>query len=547
MKEITHKTVFLFVAILLSISEIVIAQDLEKQLDPIFEKEYADNEPGATVLVSQNGKILYRKAFGKANLELDVPMKPENVFELGSITKQFTAVAILQLMEEGKLSLEDPLSKYIPDYPRGNEIKIHHLLNHTSGIKSYTDLPSFIALARTDMTPTELIAVTKDLPMDFSPGEKYQYNNSAYIILGHIIEQVSKMPYEEYIQKKIFTPLGMNNSYYGSKSTIIPNRASGYQPTGDGYKNADYLSMTLPYAAGSLMSTVDDMLLWNQAVHNNTFISEKSKQLAFKNYNRNDGKPIYYGYGWAVNEIAGIPTVEHGGGIFGYTTSGVYVPTENLYVIVLTNTNAKSPDNVALQAAATVLKMPLTREPVILAEKEHQQWTGAYQFDDVARFITFEDGALYSQRDGGQKLKLIPVGMNNYQFEDSFTTYNFRNENGKRIAELADRIVKSEGIEADIEPSEEKEVITLSPEILSSYEGTFELAPGFEIVVTKENNSIFGQATGQPKFELFAESPDNFFLKAVPAKVVFNKDSTGKIESLTLFQGGREIIGKKTK
>lgn len=547
MKELTNKVVFLIVAILLSISEIVIAQNLEKQLDPIFEKEYAENEPGATVLVAKNGQILYRKAFGKANLELDVAMKPENVFELGSITKQFTAVAILQLMEEGKLSLEEPLSKYIPDYPRGNEIKIHHLLNHTSGIKSYTDQPSFIALARTDMTPTALIAVTKDLPMDFSPGEKYQYNNSAYIILGFIIEQVSDMSYEEYIQKKIFTPLGMNNSYYGSKSTIIQNRASGYQPTGDGYKNADYLSMTLPYAAGSLMSTVDDMLLWNQAVHNNTFISEKSKQLAFKNYNRNDGKPIYYGYGWAVNEIAGIPTVEHGGGIFGYTTSGIYVPTENLYVIVLTNTNAKSPDNVTLQAAATVLKKPLTRVPVTLAEKEHQQWTGAYQFDDVARFVTFEDGVLYSQRDGGQKLKLISVGKNNYQFEDSFTTYHFRKENGKRIAELADRIVKSQGIETDIKPSEEKKVITLSPEILSSYEGTFELAPGFEIVVTTENNSIFGQATGQPKFELFAESPDNFFLKAVPAKVVFNKDSTGKIESLTLFQGGREITGKKTK
>lgn len=324
------------------------AQDLAKELDPVFENQYPANGPGAAVLVAKNGKTLYRKAFGKANLELDVPMKPENVMELGSITKQFTAVSILKLMEEGKLSLEDPLSRFIPDYPRGEEIKIHHLLNHTSGIKSYTDMPSFRLQARTDITPKELIAVFQDHPMDFDPGERYMYNNSAYILLGYIIEEISGMTYADYIQKNIFTPLGMRNSYYGSKSSVIPNRASGYQPVENGYKNADYLSMTIPYAAGSLMSNVDDMLLWNQAVHNNKIISEKSKQLAFQNYKRNDGKPIYYGYGWAVNEISGTPTIEHGGGIFGYTTAGIYAPNENIYVIVLTNTNGKDPEVPAL-------------------------------------------------------------------------------------------------------------------------------------------------------------------------------------------------------
>ncbi len=547
MKTLTTKAIIFFVTFALSFTGAITAQDLTKQLDQLFEKEYPVNGPGATVLVAKNGKTLYRKAFGKANLELDIPMKPENVLELGSITKQFTAVAILQLMEEGKLSLEDPLSKYISDYPRGGEIKIHHLLNHTSGIKSYTDMPSFFTLARTDMSPLELIAVSKDQPMEFSPGEKYQYNNSAYILLGYIIEQISGMTYDEYIQKKIFTPLGMQNSYYGSKSTIIPNRASGYQPQGDGHKNADYLSMTLPYAAGSLMSTVDDMLLWNQAVHNNTLISEKSKQLAFSNYKLTNGKPIYYGYGWAVNEIARIPTVEHGGGIFGYTTSGVYAPKENIYVIVLTNTNGKDPSPIALRAMAAALNKPFTVQAVTLSDDQQKQWTGAYQFEEAVRFITFENGTLYSQREGGEPFKLIPIGNNMYQFEDSFTIYTFKKENGKRIADFADRIVKSKGVETNIKSAAEKEVINVSPETLAGYVGTYELAPGFEIVVTKENNSLFGQATGQPRFELFAESPDNFFLKAVPAKVVFKKDSKGKIESLTLFQGGREISGKKTK
>ena len=539
--------IVLFLLALFSFSEGIIAQDLAEQIDGIMEKEYPANGPGATILVAKNGKPIYRNAFGKANLELNVPMKPENVLELGSITKQFTAVAILKLMEEGKLKLEDPLSKYIADYPGGKDIKIHHLLNHTSGIKSYTDMPTFFTMARTDMTPLGLIGVFKGEPMEFAPGEKYKYNNSAYILLGYIIEEVSELSYEEYIKKNFFIPLGMNNSYYGSKSTLIPNRASGYQPTENGFRNADYLSMTLPYAAGSLMSTVDDMLLWNQAVHNNTLISDKSKKLAFENNKLNDGKPIYYGYGWAVNEIVGSPTIEHGGGIFGYTTSGVYAPNENLYVIVLTNSNGTDPTNIALRAMALALGKSLDQKPVTLSEDQLKQWTGSYQYDDIVRFVTLENGSLYSQREGGVKMKLIPLDANKFQFENSFSTYNFEKDQGKKVAHFSDRIMKSKGIEADIKPAAEKATVSVPGDVLSTYVGTYQLQPGFNIEITKVENAIFGQATGQPKFELFAETVEKFFLKVVPASVVFNKDSSGKIESLTLFQGGQEMEGKKVK
>ncbi|WP_339611489.1 serine hydrolase domain-containing protein, partial [uncultured Planktosalinus sp.] len=306
------KSLTVLIALLLSIN-LVSAQHIEKQIDAIFTEAYPANAPGATVLIAQDDKVIYRKAFGMANLELNVPMNPEHVLELASITKQFTSVAILMLMEQGKLSLEDPLSKYIEDYPKGKEVTIHHLLNHTSGIKSYTDIPSFRQMARTDMTPIEIINKFKDLPMDFEPGERYAYNNSAYILLGYIIEEVSGMSYEDYIQKNIFDKLGMKNSYYGSQSRIILNRASGYQPSGESYENAEYLSMTLPYAAGSLMSTVDDMLLWSKAIHRNTLISERSKQLAFTNYTLNNGKNINYGYGWGINKLAGITSIEHTG------------------------------------------------------------------------------------------------------------------------------------------------------------------------------------------------------------------------------------------
>ncbi|MCR9182502.1 MAG: serine hydrolase [Flavobacteriaceae bacterium] len=541
------KSLSVLLALLLSM-HFASSQHIEKQIDAIFAEAYPADSPGATVLIAKDDKVIYRKAFGMANLELNVSMKPENVLELASITKQFTGVAILMLMEQGKLSLKDPLSKYIADYPKGDQVTIHHLLNHTSGIKSYTDGPGLMQLARTDMTPIEIINSFKDSPVDFEPGEQYAYNNSAYILLGYIIEQVSGMSYEDFIQKNIFDKLGMKNSYYGSRSKIIPNRASGYQPSGESYQNAEYLSMTIPYAAGSLMSTVDDMFLWHKAIHHNKLISEKSKQLAFTNYTLNNGKHINYGYGWGTNELAGVATIEHTGGIFGFTTSGIYVPEKNIYAIVLTNDNGKGPETFNLKATAIVLGKPLVEKPAVaLTETQLQQWTGAYQFEDVVRYITHKDGALYSTREGGQPFRLIPLSENNFQFEGSFTTYDFSLKNGKKEVLFADRINKSKGIETDKKPEPEKESITLAPEKLTEFEGTYELQPSFHIVVRSENNRLFAQATGQPEFEIFAESENTFFLKIVEAKVTFNKNPDGSIKSLTLFQGGQEMEGKKIK
>jgi CubicO group peptidase (beta-lactamase class C family) len=539
--------VFLFLVLQSSTS---ISQTLEKQLDVIFQEYYKPGKPGATVLIAKGGKPIYRKAFGSANLELNVPMKPENVLELGSITKQFTAVAILMLMEENKLSLQDPLSKYIADYPKGNEITIHQLLNHTSGIKNYTDIPSFRTLASEDMTPTEVINVFKNEPFDFNPGEKFNYSNSGYILLGYIIEQLTKSSYEDYIESNIFKKLGMNHSCYGSKKEIIPNRASGYSPVDENKnQNAEYLSMTLPYAAGSLMSTVDDMLLWSQAIHNNTLISEKSKLLAFTNYTSNDGKPIFYGYGWMPNEIAGVSTLEHSGGIFGYTTFGLYAPKENLYVIVLTNTNDSSPADPALKAAAIALGKPFKNQvnPKI-TEELLKQWIGTYIYDDgTIRYVTFKDGSLYSQRKGGQVMKINALSETDFFFDDSMTTLTFGINNAQRTAVLSNRIVKNYGKETDSAPEAEPVSTVISETILATYVGTYELQPGFNVDVTHKGQQLYAKATGQDAFELFAESETTFFAKVTPLKVIFNRDNTGQVISFTLEQGGARIPAKRIK
>jgi CubicO group peptidase (beta-lactamase class C family) len=527
--------------------EVAFTQNLEADIDAIFNRAYPANAPGATVLIARNDTILYRKAFGKANLEQSVPMKPESVLQLASITKQFTSVAILMLMERGKLSLKDPLSKYLPDFPRGNEITIHHLLNHTSGIKSYTNLPELRAKTRLDMAPEEIIGSFKNLPLDFNPNEKHEYSNSGYFLLGYIIEQLSGMTYEDFIQKNIFDQLGMKNSYYANTYKIIPNRANGYQFYEGNYENAEFMSPTIPYAAGSLMSTIDDMFLWNKAIHHNTLISETSKRMAFTNYTLTNGKHNNYGYGWYINEIAGVGTMEHTGGINGFTTSGIYVPERNIYAIVLTNLdNGKGPDAFNVKAVSALLGKPLTgKKAVKMAEKDLKKWVGAYQFEEVVRFISYDDGALYSAREGGRPIKLEPLSGHAFGFENSTATYEFSLKNGKKQVLFADRIVKSVGVETDKKPLSEKEAIALDPAILGKYAGVYELQPAFQIEIVLQNNQLLAKATGQPSVDLWAETETLFFIKEIGAQMEFHLNTDGTVKSMTFSQGGNAMEGQK--
>jgi len=420
MKTILKIRIWLLVFTVFLVGNLTFAQNLDNKFDKLLSENYSGNNPGITALVSKNGKVIYRKAFGMANLELQVPMKPENIIEIGSITKQFTAVAVLMLAEQGKLSINDEITKFIAEYPtNGKTITIHHLLNHTSGIKSYTGMPGFIDFARQDHSPEDIVNFFKNEPMDFDPGEKYLYNNSGYILLGHIIEKASGQSYADFITEHIFKPLQMNNSYYGSKTKLISNRAEGYSPAEDNWQKALPLSMTWPYAAGALMSNVDDMLLWHKSVHNNTLISADSRAKAFTNTTLNNGDLTNYGYGWAVNEIKGSPTIEHGGGIFGYTTSGIYIPKENIYVIVLTNRDGSHPGDLAVKVAAHALGKysEIEDSQVSLTDEQLKKWVGNYSFDeDILRSITFENGNLFSQREGSDKLPIFSISEYEFLF-----------------------------------------------------------------------------------------------------------------------------------
>jgi CubicO group peptidase (beta-lactamase class C family) len=341
----TLRPAFVAILVLLFLSSFVMPQKKADKIDGLM-KLYSDfGQFNGTVLVAESGKIIYKKGFGLADMEWNIPNKPDTKFRLGSITKQFTSMLILQLVEEGKLILEGKLADYLPYYREdtGKKVSIHHLLTHTSGIPSYTNLPNFgREISRNPYPVEEFVKQFCSGDLEFEPGAKFSYNNSGYFLLGAVIEKVAGKPYEKVLQERIFEPLGMKSSGYDHHDSIMPGRAAGYEQSLEGYTNAPYLDMSLPYAAGSLYSTVEDLYIWDQALYTDRLLSAKMKVLLFKPHVQNPGGT--YGYGWAVGKRKlpqskrEVSFVGHGGGINGFNTLiERYVDDKHL-IVLLNNT-----------------------------------------------------------------------------------------------------------------------------------------------------------------------------------------------------------------
>ncbi|MFB6454972.1 serine hydrolase domain-containing protein [Chitinophaga sp. Hz27] len=347
---------YIFLLLLIFSLNSTIAQVPVQQLDSLAHITFNDpNGPGGIIMVAKHGQIVYHKAFGKANLELNTDMNIDMIFQLGSMTKQFTAIAILMLEEAGKLSVQDPVSKYIPDYPNGSNITLHNLLTHTSGIKDFTTMKSLSSISSTEMTPEMMVNFFKHEPVDFLPGEKFAYNNSGYVLLGYIIELVSGETYQHYIQQHIFQKAGMSHSRYASDRDVIKNRAYGYSKKEMGYVNKTRISFTIPYAAGALMSTTSDMLKWQQALNNNLLLGKSATQQAFKQYKLSNGDDTNYGYGWHLRAINHHVDREHGGNIFGFKTMGIYFPDKDIYILGFSNCDCNSPTKMITDIAGIVV------------------------------------------------------------------------------------------------------------------------------------------------------------------------------------------------
>jgi len=296
------------------------------------------NIPGLSMAVVKNGKVVKAAGYGLANIELSVPATPNTVYQLASITKQFTATAMMLLVEDGKLGPDDKISKHLSNAPPAwRDVTVRHLLNHTSGIKSYTSLPDFNKNPRKDYTHDELIALVSGLPLEFEPGARFRYNNSGYFLLGVILENVSGQRYGDFLEERIFKRLGMDQTRVNDLSVIIPNRATGYASRDGRLSNGEYVSPTQPFAAGALISTVRDMAKWDAALYTEKLLSRSSLEQMWIPTTLNDGSSYPYGFGWALSETKTRKYIEHGGGIPGFSTQITRWVDDGLTVVVLVN------------------------------------------------------------------------------------------------------------------------------------------------------------------------------------------------------------------
>jgi D-alanyl-D-alanine carboxypeptidase len=334
--------------------------DLEIQVSKWAEAALADGiVAGLSVGVEQDGELQLAKGYGMADLEQDVAADRSTVYRIGSITKQFTAAAIMQLVEAGQISLDAPIQAYV-DFPTGDhEVTVEHLLHHTSGIKSYTSLGE--EWARTiplPMSHEDFLALIVDKPFDFSPGDEWRYNNSGYYLLGMIMENVSGSSYAAYVEQTLVAPLGLKRTTYCDEKRLIPGRAEGYELEDGELVNDAPISMTQPFAAGSLCSTVLDLLRWQAALESGEVVSSGSYTRMTTVATLNDGEATRYGYGLGVGDLDGHLRVSHGGGINGFVTHLASYPDDDLRVVVLTNTPGPTATQLSEQIARYALGLP---------------------------------------------------------------------------------------------------------------------------------------------------------------------------------------------
>ena len=520
------------------------AQSTAARLDALVSASYKSTEPGATVIVVKDGKTLLRKGYGLADTSGMQPMDPAMVLRLGSITKQFTAVAILMLAEEGKLSLTDDLTRFFPDYPvHGKKITIEHLLTHTSGIASYTSRPDYPLTMGRDVTVAQMIDSFKNDPLDFEPGSAYRYNNSGYFLLGAIVEKMSGMPYAKFLEQRVFVPLGMKDTAYEGFERSSTAHAAGHTPGPKGFERAAPLSMTQPYAAGSLVSTVDDLARWDAAITQGRLLKPASWQRAFTSYTLADGKPTGYGYGWQIAQLQGAPTVAHGGGINGFSTYALRLPEQKVFVAVLSNADGglANPGVVASKAAALAIGKPFREfKEVTLDAATLDRYVGVYEVEKgVTRTFKREGGVLVMQRSGRPPMRLKAFSQNGFYLPEGFDWFEFSLDGkGKAgsVTQYGDgREMKQPRIG---DAPAERSAVKIASAVYDKRVGRYQLAPGFILELTRDGDRYYAQATGQGKLEIFAQDENVFFARAIEAEVRFDG---GDSSYLVLHQNGQQI------
>jgi CubicO group peptidase (beta-lactamase class C family) len=402
------------------------------------------------VLVKHEGQVLLSRGMGLANFEHEVPVTPATKFRIGSITKQFAAMLILQQVQAGRIKLEDPINQYLADPPEAwQPVTVHHLLCHTGGIFNFTDSPEYLVkqthLGRPEK---EVLAMFRDKPLRFAPGEKHEYSNSGYILLGLILEKITGKKFEVVLKENILDPAGMKDSGYDRPLPVLEHRAQGYSRHNGVVHNAIYIDMHATQAAGAIYSTVEDMARWDDALREHKLLSAELTEKMFAPVLDN------YGYGFVIDNVASRRQVWHNGGINGFHSMYVHCPQTRSCTVVLSNFEDGPCDQMGRELMSILMS-----EPYALP-RTHQ-------------------------------------------------------------------------------------VAQVDPACYDALVGKYQLAPGVELTITRDDKRLQGQLTGQPKIELFPESETEFFLKVVYAQLSFVKDDAGKVTHVILHQGGTDQRGAR--
>ena len=530
-------------------AEAAVPADFKERAKALLEASYPADGPGAAVIVVDDGEVVYSAGRGLADVEAKRPITPETPFKLGSIVKQFTAATVLKLAADGRLSLDDPVSRFFPDWPQpGAGATVRQLLNHSSGIQDYSKIPGWIGRNRTrSWTTAELLAVMRDLPAKAKPGEAWEYNNGGYVLLGAIIEKVSGKAWHEAVEDAIAAPLGLKTLGFAGSEGAMRSMARGYTDAGGRPVPVPAADMSVAHAAGGLAGSVVDLGRWARALHHGKVVGPALYKEMTSPAKLADGSTRPYGFGFRLQHLRGRPVLVHGGAGAGIDTDSVYLPSEDLFVAVFANSDepATDPSTLTRRLAALALGEPIptfARAEVPLPKIK--PLFGAYRREGGRELHFFgRDGKLFLSS-GDDQMEAFAAGGDRFFFgPDRLLWIGFqRKADGAHVLEVhePDEIGPKRAVRSGPVPAQRP----VAPELLRAYAGTYK-TPTIEVTVAVDSGGqlTIKPAGGQP-MAMRPVSDSEFRVDAGGFRVVFHREA-GAVNRFTMIRGAREMEGRR--
>lgn len=524
---------------------------LVEKANEYLKKVTSESTSGVAMLVVRDGKVLLEAAGGMADIENKTPVTTETKFRIGSVSKQFTAMAVVRLAEQGKLSLQDPLSKYYPDFPNAQSITLEHLMTHSSGLRSYTEKPEFYGRVTEEETPEAIIkSFEKDKP-EFDPGAKFKYCNSGYFLLGEIVAKVSGKSFAEFLDSEFFKPLEMKSTGIYVNSKVPDTMALGYSLNDDKYEPSLDWDMSWAGGAGAMYSTVGDLHRWNEALFSGKVVNEASLKAATTPFKLPVGaNSSNYGYGLSIAKYRRVPIISHSGGLNGWTSDLAYFPEQKCTVVVLTNAHPSAPElipqmisrKLADQTLDDVFKaMPAPVVDASIDPKTFLAYAGKYDYQGAVMEVTVVDNRIYAQLTGQEALEIFPSGKDSFFWKVVEAEVAFQRDDKGEI-----KAVQHTQNGATFSAPKIVNAVELTEAQLEAFVGRYRY--GIPVMTcSREGKQLYAQLTGQPKMPIFPVNETTFKWRVVEAQVEFVKDEEGKVVTARHTQGGTTFDAARIK